>query len=781
MVNRKKTQNLFEAVTDVGWYQAILNTVIEALFLLDQEGIINALNPAAERLFGYQASELLGRSMSQLIPELLSSQRSDDADIITSVGVDIEHAGIRKDGSTLPLRLDLSEFSYNGELLHLALIRDDTANKMAQEMLQETLQQTQETLEALELEREVSEKHRSEIRAIINTSVDAMALVSTNGTFRGIDTQFSEFFAIQESQIKDRNWSEMIPLVGRIFENPSEVLELLANTAPDKELEFHTLLTQRWPQHRELDLISRPVTTRHGRHIGRLYNFRDVTHEREVDRMKTQFVSMVSHELRTPLTSIKGFTEMILDEDAGEINEEQREFLSIVEANADRLIALVNDLLDISRIESGRVQLKLEQADLNEMMTIVVATMDHLIEEKSQTLELNVDQDLPQVKLDRDRIIQVLTNLVSNAYKYTQEGGLIRLTIEQSGQFVRFAVADNGFGISEKDQEQLFTRFFRVDSALTRQIGGTGLGLNIVKTIIEMHGGEVAVDSELGVGSTFVFTIPLVSDGVDSEPVSDIETGAELRVSSGDWTVLVVEDDKDIALLIRSHLGKAGYTVVTAASGEDALAYLQASRQMPDLITLDIELPGINGFEFAARMAADPKMADIPILVISIYGDDPRRDKLGLVQTLAKPIDRSQLLNKVATMLGPADAGGKVLIIEDDVQSQAELRAALTQQGFEVLQATHGKTGLELANREQPGLILLGLRLPDMDGTSILHDLKQAPETAGIPVIIASSEGYQLSERARALALGAADFMTGPIDLDVLIEEVRLFILEEED
>jgi DNA-binding response OmpR family regulator/anti-sigma regulatory factor (Ser/Thr protein kinase) len=415
------------------------------------------------------------------------------------------------------------------------------------------------------------------------------------------------------------------------------------------------------------------------------------------------------------------------------------------------------------------------------MMTIVVATMDHLIEEKSQTLELNVDQDLPQVKLDRDRIIQVLTNLVSNAYKYTQEGGLIRLTIEQSGQFVRFAVADNGFGISEKDQEQLFTRFFRVDSALTRQIGGTGLGLNIVKTIIEMHGGEVAVDSELGVGSTFVFTIPLVSDGVDSEPVSDIETGAELRVSSGDWTVLVVEDDKDIALLIRSHLGKAGYTVVTAASGEDALAYLQASRQMPDLITLDIELPGINGFEFAARMAADPKMADIPILVISIYGDDPRRDKLGLVQTLAKPIDRSQLLNKVATMLGPADAGGKVLIIEDDVQSQAELRAALTQQGFEVLQATHGKTGLELANREQPGLILLGLRLPDMDGTSILHDLKQAPETAGIPVIIASSEGYQLSERARALALGAADFMTGPIDLDVLIEEVRLFILEEED
>jgi PAS domain S-box-containing protein len=778
VVNRPETQNLFQVGADVGWYQAILDNVVEALILFSQEGAINAFNPAAERLFGYQTSEIAGHSINQLIPDLLSSQQRNVAGKRISAGIDIEHTGVGKDGLVFPLRLDISEFTYKGELFQMALVRDDTANKTSEKMRQESWQ---EALEALENEREVSEKRRSEFRAIINTSVDAIALVAPDGTFRGIDTQFTEFFAIQENQIMERNWSDMIPMVGRIFENPSEVLELLANTAPDKEREIRALVTQCWPQHRELDLISRPVTTKHGRHVGRLYVFRDVTHEREVDRMKTQFVSMVSHELRTPLTSIKGFTEMILDEDAGEINEEQREFLSIVDANADRLIALVNDLLDISRIESGRVQLKLEPADVGEMMTIIVATMDHLIEEKSQTLELSVDQDLPQIELDRDRIIQVLTNLVSNAYKYTQEGGLIRVTVEQSDQFVHFAVADNGFGISEKDQEKLFTRFFRVDSALTRQIGGTGLGLNIVKTIIEMHGGEVSVYSELGVGSTFAFTIPFVSDRVATETGSDIESSAELRGSPKDRTILVVEDDKDIALLIRSHLQKVGYAVITAASGEDALAYLQASRQMPDLITLDIELPGINGFEFATKMAADPKMADIPVLVISIYGDDPRRDKLGLVQALAKPIDRQQLLNKVAGMLGPADAGGKVLIIEDDDQSQVELRTALTRQGFRVLQATDGKSGLELANREQPGLILLGLRLPDMDGTSILQDLKHAPETVDIPVIIASSEGYQLSERARALALGAADFVTGPFDLDVLIEEVRLFILEEED
>ena len=746
--------------------------------LLDEGGAIIASNPAAERLFGYPAAEIMGRPIGLLIPDLRSGEQGGFGHFKAPVGIDHEHDGVRMDGFTFPLRMDLSQFSYDGKLFFVALFRDDTSNKMAEEMQREVLE---EAVEELEHEREESDKRRSEIRAIVDTSVDAIAFVFPDGTFDYIDTRFTEFFAIKEEQIKGRNWSEMIPLVGRIFENPSEVLQLLANTASDEELELREMVTQQWPQFRELELISRPVMTQRGRHLGRIYVFRDITHEREVDRMKTQFVSMVSHELRTPLTSIKGFTEMILDEDAGEINEEQREFLGIVEANADRLIALVNDLLDISRIESGRVELKLDLADVDEMMTIVVATMAHLIEEKSQTLEVVIDQNLPQIELDRDRIIQVLTNLVSNAYKYTHAGGHIRLSVERDGDFVRFAVADNGFGISEQDQEKLFTRFFRVDSELTREIGGTGLGLNIVKTIIEMHGGEVILDSELGVGSTFAFTVPLTSDTGAGEPASAEELVEAIPFSAEGRTILVVEDEQDIAVLIRSLLEKVGYTVETAATGEEAWSFLQSSSHMPDLITLDIELPGMNGFELAARMAADPKTSDIPALVISIYGDDPRGDKLGLVQGLAKPIDRLQLLNKVASMLGPAEAEGKVLIIEDDDQHQEELHSALTQLGYEVLQATDGKTGLAIANEEQPGLILLGLRLPDKDGTAILQSLKQTPETVAIPVIIASGERYQLSERARALALGAADFLTGPFNLDVLLEEVKLFILEEEE
>jgi PAS domain S-box-containing protein len=775
MASQGNLKNQIAADQEVTWYQAVLNSIIDAVVITGEDGVIVAANPAVERLFDTVAAEIIGQPIRLLIPELDSGTDDKKQKISAPAGIDHEHFGVRKNGFIFPLRMDLSEFMHEGKRFYVTLMRDDTANKAAEEMQQETLM---EAVRELEHEREESDKRRTEIRAIIDTSVDAIAFVQPDGTFDYVDNRFTEFFGIDESQITKRNWSEMIPMLGRIFKDPQVVYELLAGTAVDETLELREIVTQRWPQFRELELQSRPVLTRRGRHLGRLYVFRDVTHEREVDRMKTQFVSMVSHELRTPLTSIKGFTEMILDEDFGEINEEQREFLGIVESNADRLISLVNDLLDISRIESGRVQLKRELVDVAEIMTIVVATMEHLIEEKQQKLEVGVDQGLPLVELDRDRIIQVLTNLLSNAYKYTQAGGHIHLSVERTDGVVRFAVTDNGFGISEQDQQKLFTRFFRVDSELTREIGGTGLGLNIVKTIIEMHGGEVTLESELDVGSTFAFTIPLT---VDEKQPAVREVIEEADVSLPGRKILVVEDEPDIALLIRSLLEKADYTVETIATGEEAWAYLQRTTDLPHLITLDIELPGMKGIELASKMAAEAALADIPILMISIYGDDPAAEKLAFVESLAKPIDRTQLLKKVSSMLDQADTGGKVLMIEDRFSQQEALTAALEEQGIEVLQAAEGEKGLQMAVEERPDLILLGRQLPDMDGTTILRSIKQSEETAAIPVIIASDEGYQLSERARALALGAADFVSGPFDLAILLEEIKMFIHDEEE
>ena len=429
MGNQKEAKNTSAMNQDLQWYQSALDSIIDAVLILGDDGVVILSNQAAERLFNYPAVELIDQPISLLIPDLRAHNQEGSAPFFAPEGIDHEHNAVRKDGFVFPLRMDLSTFKHDGQSYYVALMRDDSANKRAEEMQRETLM---EAVRDLELEKEESVKRRTEIRAIIDTSVDAIAVVRPDSTFDYVDSRFTEFFGIDENEIMNRKWAEVMPLVGRIFENPQAVFELLEGSAADEEVEIREIVTQRWPQFRELELQSRPVITKRGRYLGRLYVFRDVTHEREVDRMKTQFVSMVSHELRTPLTSIKGFTEMILDEDFGEINDEQREFLGIVESNADRLISLVNDLLDISRIESGRVQLKREMVDVEDMITIVVATMEHLIEEKKQTLEVVVEKGLPLIELDRDRIVQVLTNLLSNAYKYTQPGGNIRLLVENT-------------------------------------------------------------------------------------------------------------------------------------------------------------------------------------------------------------------------------------------------------------------------------------------------------------------------------------------------------------
>lgn len=255
----------------------------------------------------------------------------------------------------------------------------------------------------------------------------------------------------------------------------------------------------------------RPIKTADGQRLGTVCAIRDITELAKVDQMKTEFVSTVSHELRTPLTSIKGYVDLVVDGEAGEINETQRGFLGIVQSNTDRLVGLINDLLDISRIESGRLQLNITTVPLDPVIREVAASLRNQIEEKKLSLELVLPQEPLQVRGDRARIIQILTNLLSNAYKFTPEGGKISVSTRMTGSQVQVDVADTGTGISAQDQKKLFTKFFRVDSSTTREVGGTGLGLTIAKSIVEMHGGKIWVESKAGKGSTFSFTLPAVA------------------------------------------------------------------------------------------------------------------------------------------------------------------------------------------------------------------------------------------------------------------------------
>jgi PAS domain S-box-containing protein len=623
---------------------------------------------------------------------------------------------------------------------------------------------------SLQAERE-SQAH---IRAITDSVNEALIFVSLDQRILAANKRFQELFGVPLERVTGQHLEDTVTLFDQIFSEPDELYDHFLTSCADMAQVDDRFVVQNWPQARELQLYSTPVRDEQG-FLGRLFVFRDVTHEREVDRMKTEFVSLVSHELRTPLTSIKGYTEMVLDGDAGEINEEVQEYLDIVFKNAERLVALVNDLLDLSRIESGRIQIKSEPVDLNEIVQTVVVSLQQKIREKEQSLAVDIDPQATQAVGDRDKLVQALTNYVSNAHKYTPAGGDIRIEVGKQGDFARVSVRDNGFGISPEDQARLFTRFYRVDNSMTREIGGTGLGLSIVKQLIELQGGEISVESAPGQGSVFTFSVPLSAEVIQAQvesPAPASPPPAGMPAAS----ILVVEDDPDNARLIAHHLEKAGYQAHIAHSAEEALGYLE--HDLPDLITLDIDLPGIQGDELARRLQADPLTCDIPVLILSVYADSRREMQFNGV-ALSKPVNQVELLATVAEML-QADTQKSVLVIDDDADVRQLLKTALENQGTSVEAVGDGGAGLAWAGEHHPGLILLDMNLPETDGFSILRSLKESQATKDIPVIaMTGSPDLKTAARARVLALGAADFIAKPFDLNMLVTEIGLFLSTE--
>ncbi|MDP3012943.1 MAG: ATP-binding protein, partial [Candidatus Subteraquimicrobiales bacterium] len=386
------------------------------------------------------------------------------------------------------------------------------------------------------------------------------------------------------------------------------------------------------PEKKVLKVKTSPALDENGNLLGYVRTLQDITLEKEIDAMKSEFISTVAHEFRIPLTSIKGYVDLILEGEAGDLNETQQEFLEIVKKNNERLVNLINDFLDISRIESGRVQFKIKEHSLDKIITEVVKTFAELAERKQIQVKLNIPSDLPPVVIDHDRVTQVLNNLVSNAIKYSFKGGKIDISVGADKNFETVNVTDTGMGISSEDCANLFKKFYRVDSSLTQEIGGSGLGLSICKTIVEMHGGKIWVESETGKGSTFSFTVPVVQKKKKEKLPQLVKQGMR---------ILVVDDEPDIANLIQIYLEKEGYFVIKAYDGEEALKL--ARKEKPDLITLDIMMEGMDGFEVLRRLKADAGTASIPVVVLSAVLDEEKGYRLGAVDYLAKSIDQDKL------------------------------------------------------------------------------------------------------------------------------------------
>jgi signal transduction histidine kinase/DNA-binding response OmpR family regulator len=507
-----------------------------------------------------------------------------------------------------------------------------------------------------------------------------------------------------------------------------------------------------------------PIVNPVGDYIGRVIGLRDITTEDEIAQMKNEFVSTVSHELRTPLTSIKGYVDLILDGDAGEVSEIQREFLSIVKENSDRLVNLINDMLDISRIESGRIHLRTEPQDIEDLVAGAVETFRAVMTQTGRTIEVTVPDGLPLVVADRDRVRQVLINLISNAVKYSPDGGEVRVRAEAVGGAVRVSVHDQGIGIGREDQKLLFTKFYRVDSALTREIGGTGLGLSICKSIIDLLGGEIGCDSTAGGGSTFWFTLPIAPDKAVRLPMF---SGPE----RGSGIVLVVDSDVEIATLIETYLRRRGFDVLKAHTAEDALTLAVAAH--PDVITLDVILEDGDGFELLQRLKDHPETTSIPVVVLSIVCDEGRSCRFGAANYLEKPIDQKHLLDIVGGLMGHGQPSPLVLIVDDDRSVVSMLSETLRRRGCSVAQAYDGTEALAAIEQRVPDLILLDLRMPKMNGYEVIKAVKKHEQWGDIPIVVMTAHPIDASHiDVLGLTAGQIAKPLSPGDIAAQVEEL---------
>ncbi|WP_224982546.1 response regulator [Geomonas agri] len=467
----------------------------------------------------------------------------------------------------------------------------------------------------------------------------------------------------------------------------------------------------------------------------------------EATRLKSEFLSNMSHELRTPLNSVLALSRVLAVQAAQRLSEEERGYLGIIERNGKHLLSLINDILDLAKIESGHQDLFMETVDPAKVSAEVVDSLAVLAREKGIALALVASETLPQMRIDVKKLRQMLQNLVGNAVKFTAQGS-VTLRLETRGKEIYFEVKDTGIGIAPQYLESIFHEFRQADGSTSRSYEGTGLGLAIVKKSALLLGGDVEVASEVGRGSVFTLRLPLEC----AAPADRGTTGAAAAPEQA-WrppkapgrSVLVVDDDPETVSLITNHLAQAGFGTLSALNGSDALRLARANR--PFAITLDIMMPEMDGWEVMRELKEHPDTADIPVMIISLSEDRATGIALGAVGVISKPVGKEELMEAFARLTG---VGCRlVLVVDDNEYDRCFLASLFKEKGLDVLMADSGTQALGLAVADHPDLITLDLLMPGMDGAEVLDRLRSNACTADIPVVVITSKELSHAELQR--------------------------------
>jgi PAS domain S-box-containing protein len=791
---------------------AIFNSANFSSIATDAKGVIQIFNVGAERMLGYAAADVVNKITPADISdpqELIARARTLSVELGTPItpgfealvfkasrGIEdiYELTYIRKDGSRFPAVVSVTALrdAQDHVIGYLLIGTDNTSRKQVEE-------------ERKKLDQRLRDQHFY-TRSLIESNIDALMTTDPQGIITDVNKQTEALTGCTRDE-----------LIGAPFKNYF--------TDPDRaEAGINRVLTEGKVIDYELTarardgtltVVSYNATTFHDRDRslqGVVAASRDVTALRrfehalkqknleleEASRMKSEFLANMSHELRTPLNAIIGFSEVLRDGLTGEMTQQQRGFVGDIYTSGKHLLSLIDDILDLSKVEAGKMTLDLEPVQVSSLLMNSLSIVRERAAARRVHLDIDAPPDLGPIEADARKVKQIVYNLLFNAVKFSHEGGRVTLRAsraargevgQRSGswaarslplpasefeEFLKISVTDSGIGIPSDGLEELFTPFTQIDSGLARKFEGTGLGLAMVKLLAELHCGTVAVESEVGEGSCFAVWLPVrAPKELTIAPLAAAPSARSAEIPSI-RTALVVEDDPRSAGLIRVQLESEGFKVLQASNAEEALVL---ARQHPlALITLDIRLPGMDGWEFLACIKQAPNLRRIPVVITSIVADRSRGFSLGAAAVLQKPISRQELYESLVELeLFPPNEGRtlKVLVVDDDPQAVELVAVRIRDLASIVLRAYGGAEAIEAARRELPDLIVLDLMMPEVSGFDVVEALQGDRATCRIPVLVVTAKPITAEDRVKLDGAVTRIMEKAEFDREQFTEEVR--------
>ncbi|MCP6760203.1 MAG: PAS domain S-box protein [Fischerella sp. CENA71] len=703
----------------------ILESITDAFFAVDSQWCFTYLNQQAEQHLQRSRAELLGKNLWDELPEAVGSKFYEEYHKAVS-----QHISVEFEEFYQPLNTWFAVHAYPNQKGLSVFFQDINERKRVEEAL-----------------RQSEEKFRN----LVEQTSDWVWEIDTNGIFTYVSPKASEIIGYEIAEILGKSTFDLMS-VNEVQRFTQVVSYFISTQQPFTRLE--KTLTHKDGHLVVLETSGSPIFDCQGVFQGYRGIARDITERREIERLKDEFVSVVSHELRTPLTSIRGALGLLANGVLSTQPAKGQRMLDIALNNTDRLVRLINDILDIERIESGKVTMTRLACDAANLMINSADTMRDMAEKAGVTL--SVSPVTTRLWADPDRIIQVLTNLLSNAIKFSPEGSTVWLTAElvrskqveqNSSVELLFQVKDSGRGIPADKLETIFGRFQQVDASDSRNKGGTGLGLAICRSIIQHHGGRIWAESTLGEGSTFYFTLPVLRS----------ESAVAIADPSNPL-VLVCDDDPSIRDVMQAMLEKQGYRALTVASGQAAIE--QAVAQPPDAILLNLMMPGMHGWETLAILKQQPSTQKIPIIILSgLLPDATEVPHPGISDWLVKPPEQQQLFQALKRALSGSDRHIRVLVVEDDLDLAQVLIAMFERYGIETYYAQTGREAIQISQRVIPDLLVLDLVLPECNGFTVVDWLRQHNRLCQVALVVYTAKDLDDSDRER-LKLGQTLFLT---------------------